>query len=437
MIQTGRSENNPFWLAPALQSYMVSEVRGVKNNPEIIDYFTQAGHPNVKNDEVPWCAAYVGAMLKRSGIKSTNSLLARSYTTWGIELNQPEFGAIAVFKRGTNPTLGHVGFVVGYDRENIYLLGGNQNDQVNITPYPTANLISLRWPEKELSPHLTCPADDIFNKALSHTLELEGGWSNHKSDPGGPTNKGITLTTFLDAQKNGVISKKNKDQIDALKNISTDDLRIIYRTLYWQKAKCYLFPESIAILMFDAAVNHGPLRAIKFLQQAINAEADGEIGPQTLIRYQQKSTQEILDLLIEVRRQFYLNNKNFSIFGKGWLNRLNKISKAAANSPGQSKITKSQTKELPSMNTTQNNEMKWWGESLTIWGTIVTALSTILPVLGPFIGFDISAELIQQFGDTVAKLIQIIGGVTGTSMAIIGRTRATTSLTRRSVNVKI
>ncbi len=80
---------------------------------------------------------------------------------------------------------------------------------------------------------------------------------------------------------------------------------------------------------------------------------------------------------------------------------------------------------------------KWWGESLTVWGTIVTALSTILPVIGPFIGLDISAELIQQFGDTVAKLIQIIGGVTGTTMALYGRSRATTKLTRRSMEMKI
>lgn len=83
------------------------------------------------------------------------------------------------------------------------------------------------------------------------------------------------------------------------------------------------------------------------------------------------------------------------------------------------------------------NRKKWWAESLTIWGTIVTALSTILPLVGPLFGLDITSEMVEQFGASVTNLIQIIGGLTGTSMALYGRSRARAKLTRRKMLVKV
>jgi hypothetical protein len=74
---------------------------------------------------------------------------------------------------------------------------------------------------------------------------------------------------------------------------------------------------------------------------------------------------------------------------------------------------------------------KWWGRSLTIWGAIVTALSTVLPLLGPAFGFSITPELVQQLGDNVVVLAQALGGVAGTVMAIWGRIRATAPIARR------
>lgn len=33
---------------------------------------------------------------------------------------------------------------------------------------------------------------------------------------------------------------------------------------------------------------------------------------------------------------------------------------------------------------------KWWGNSLTIWGAILTGLTTVLRTLGPVIGVDLT-----------------------------------------------
>jgi hypothetical protein len=78
---------------------------------------------------------------------------------------------------------------------------------------------------------------------------------------------------------------------------------------------------------------------------------------------------------------------------------------------------------------------KWWGNSMTIWGTLITATSTVLPVLGPALGVNIAPELIQQLGNNVSVAAQALGGVAGTAMAIWGRVRATAPIERRQFTV--
>ena len=71
---------------------------------------------------------------------------------------------------------------------------------------------------------------------------------------------------------------------------------------------------------------------------------------------------------------------------------------------------------------------------MTIWGAIVTALTTVLPVIGPLLGYDISADMVAQFGENVARIIQATGGVIGTIMTIFGRLRTTAPLERRRMS---
>jgi hypothetical protein len=80
---------------------------------------------------------------------------------------------------------------------------------------------------------------------------------------------------------------------------------------------------------------------------------------------------------------------------------------------------------------------KWWGQSVTIWGAILTAVSTVLPALGPAIGLDITPELVREAGGHVTALIQAVGGLAGTIMTIYGRSRASGPLQRRLLNVRM
>jgi hypothetical protein len=81
-------------------------------------------------------------------------------------------------------------------------------------------------------------------------------------------------------------------------------------------------------------------------------------------------------------------------------------------------------------------EPKWWGQSLTIWGTIITTLATVLPVVGPLAGIDISADTVRQLGDGVVRVFQALGGVIGVVLTVYGRTRAVQPLVRRDFQIR-
>ena len=83
------------------------------------------------------------------------------------------------------------------------------------------------------------------------------------------------------------------------------------------------------------------------------------------------------------------------------------------------------------------SDPKWWGSSITIWGIVITALSTVLPAVGPALGFNVTAELIRQLGDNVVTLAQALGGLIGTIMAIYGRLRTNAPLERRQITLNM
>jgi uncharacterized protein (TIGR02594 family) len=149
----------PRWLKAARANIGERELAGRKHNPKVLHWWTLIRAP-FTDDETPWCAGFVGAMLESVGIKSSRSAAARSYRNWGQKLTVPVLGAIVVFERG--PRNGHVGFVVGRDPNgNILVLGGNQGDAVNIKPFSPSRVLDYRWPAGEPLPrNVNIPVED-------------------------------------------------------------------------------------------------------------------------------------------------------------------------------------------------------------------------------------------------------------------------------------
>jgi uncharacterized membrane protein len=81
-------------------------------------------------------------------------------------------------------------------------------------------------------------------------------------------------------------------------------------------------------------------------------------------------------------------------------------------------------------NETTNDSVpaKQWGESMTVWGVLLTAASTLLLVIGPLLGLDTTAELIEQLGRQLTEIVLALGGIIGTLIAIYGLVRATQAI---------
>lgn len=427
----------PAWLDHAWQEAGVRETPGPASNSRILQFFRDVGHADVTSDEVAWCAAFVGACLERAGLRSTRSLLARSYLDWGVPIANAKLGAVAVLSRGSDPGQGHVGFVVGAAKDQLFLLGGNQKDAVTVQSFPMGRLLGLRWPSTAEGVRQD---DDLFEAALAHVLAMEGGWTNDPHDPGGPTNLGITLSVFA-AWKGLTLTDANRQTLmEELKRLDAAAVRPIYRERYWIPSRAGDLPPALAVMHFDAAVNHGVSGAARMLQQALGVSVDGKIGPQTLAAAHGQPVAEVIDRYADIRRARYRSLSHFWRFGRGWLRRVDRTVLAARQiaSTGTKISQQLQAGARPMSQTGQTSQTsKWWGHSITIWGAIITAASTVLPTIGPLFGIDITPDLVQEFGDQVILVVQAIGGLIGIIMTIYGRTRATASLERKQVTFQL
>lgn len=149
------------WYAKAKGELGTSEVKGkLHNNTRILDYHrsTNLNKKMAGRDETPWCSSFANWCVKGSGLKGTNSAMARSWMKWGEKLDTPREGCIVVFARpSAGPHSGHVGFFVKETAERIRVLGGNQSNQVKESYYGKDDLLGYRWPKGKPKAPATSP----------------------------------------------------------------------------------------------------------------------------------------------------------------------------------------------------------------------------------------------------------------------------------------
>lgn len=439
------------WMVEAWREFGQRETPGRVDNPRILAMLADAGHPG-QPDETPWCAAFIGACLVRAGIPGTGSLAARSYLDWGVGADGPALGAVAVLTRSADPALGHVGFVVGTTEAHLFLLGGNQSNAVTVEAFTRSRVLAYRLPSRSARSSNPTAAAPLFEQALAHVLRMEGGWSDDPYDPGGPTNKGITLATFARVKGRPLTPSSTAALTVDLRAISDDLVRSIYEGQYWLPARCAALPPPLALMHFDASVNHGVGAAARLLQEALDVEIDGDIGPLTLAAARAARGATAIKLYAAARERRYRNLPHFWRFGRGWLKRVDSTLAAARGLldasprppdpkrlPQPEKETKIMSDETPSPapKSELGPDVKWWGHSMTIWGTLITALTTVLPVVGKLFGFGITPDLVERLGQELLVLFQAAGGLLGTIMAIVGRSRASTQIQRRPVRLSL
>lgn len=164
--------------------------------------------------------------------------------------------------------------------------------------------------------------DRNFSRSLSFVLKHEGGFVDHPSDPGGATNKGITIATYRRFIKsNGTVAD--------LKAITPAQVATIYRKQYWDAVKGDDLPDGVDYAVFDFAVNSGPGRAVKHLQAAVGVAQDGLIGPATLFAARKAARRSTIATICGSRMDFLRGLSTWSTFGKGWSRRVTDVQRAA------------------------------------------------------------------------------------------------------------
>lgn len=144
-------ERTPKWHRAAfLDIGVVKEIPGPEDNPRIIEALRVAGVPAaLLHDETAWCGAYVTLRLLEAGIPRDQipkaGAWARSYLNFGRPC-EPRRGCIVVIERGEPGGSAHVGFLEKIEGGQVWILGGNQSDTVNIKRFPRSAVLGFRWP---------------------------------------------------------------------------------------------------------------------------------------------------------------------------------------------------------------------------------------------------------------------------------------------------
>lgn len=168
-----------------------------------------------------------------------------------------------------------------------------------------------------------------IDQMIQDVLKREGGYVDHPSDRGGPTNYGITQNTL--SKYYGYAATT-----DEVKMLSIDVAEEIYRRNYYFGPGINTLVEEIQPFIFDCAVNHGPRTAIKFVQRVCNQAGyepelseDGAVGPNTrkgAVWALNQMGEVFLKALIEERKNFYLlivqMRPSQKVFLQGWMNRV-------------------------------------------------------------------------------------------------------------------
>lgn len=155
--------------------------------------------------------------------------------------------------------------------------------------------------------------DTAFHELLGH----EGGFADHPKDPGGATCWGVTERV---ARATGYVGH--------MRDFPVELAKAIYRQQYWDAVYAEELPEALRYPTFDAAVNSGTTQAAKWLQRAVGAVDDGQIGPETLRMARGANPDRAAKRMLGQRLRFMTELPTWPAFGRGWSKRIAKVLEA-------------------------------------------------------------------------------------------------------------
>jgi lysozyme family protein len=162
-----------------------------------------------------------------------------------------------------------------------------------------------------------------FNECIATVLRHEGGYVNHPKDPGGATNRGITLRTLRDWRGDDSLTA------EAVRDMTEGEAKEIYLARYWNPVRGDDLPPGIDLAVLDWAVHGGVGRAVRDLQTVLGVTVDGAIGRQTLDAARRADPAEVIRALCDRRLTRLRSRPHWDVFGRGWERRVREIEEAA------------------------------------------------------------------------------------------------------------
>ena len=162
-----------------------------------------------------------------------------------------------------------------------------------------------------------------FDEALRRLLRDEGGYGHHPSDPGGPTNFGITLT---DARRYW----KAAATADDVRTMPVSVAHGIYRRHYWAALRCDELPDGVDYALFDYGVNSGVGRAGKVLRRSLGLpDHSGAVTDDVVDTARRFDPAKLVTAICTERLAFLKSLRTWPVFGRGWGSRVASVQSTA------------------------------------------------------------------------------------------------------------
>jgi lysozyme family protein len=173
-------------------------------------------------------------------------------------------------------------------------------------------------------------AASSYDEALRRLLVHEGGYSNHPSDPGGPTNWGITIHDYRK------YVKPNATAAD-VRGMPVEVAKRIYRSKYWNAMRCDELPAGVDYAVFDYGVNSGIGRAGKVLRRLVGlAGNSGAVTDEVIAAVRRRQPRPLVEAICDERLAFLRRLRTWPVFGNGWGRRVREVRAAALAMAGKS-----------------------------------------------------------------------------------------------------
>lgn len=155
-----------------------------------------------------------------------------------------------------------------------------------------------------------------YETAITQVFKDEGGYTNRATDPGGPTNWGITIH---DAQQYWKPEATAEDVRDMPKSVAEE----IYQEHYAAPIMYDSLPAGVDYSVLDFAINSGVSKSVRTLQEIVNVETDGSMGQNTLKALAKTSPETVINQIWDKRLAYdHSLIHMWAEYGHGWTERI-------------------------------------------------------------------------------------------------------------------